>query len=802
MKDRILGAAKPSLRDTCVLAARKIMYPAAGVLFSVARLPGGAAPLGISLCCAAVGRTELLLCSAGALVGGVMSGRALCGASGVGALLIRALLCLVLSPTEEHEMTCGSLKERLASLRFAESVWARMLLAAALVLISGGLELTGALYGPEYLASVALAGALSPIAVYLYSQLFSPDGRDRRDSVIYLASGCAAALSCVLGAANIIPHVDLALPTAFVIAVISQRRYGVLWGLLYSVVLGLACPTQLSPIPAVSALAAAPFGAVAPAASVACSLVAAAAWALYAMGLSAMRSVVPSLIVGAAVCAPLCASGLFDREAQVTRTASLSDASGAAQLREGELQRKMHSLSEGFASLSRMLFRLSEREAVPDTDELRELCRDSFDMYCGKCGMYSSCFGAGGEEGEQLREKMALALKRDGRVSAAVVSRSLASRCFNMEQIISTVNAAAQRSAAEFRLYDRTAVVAADYELTSRLLEEASDSGEENSYDAELSERLRRQLQKTSLRADSVGVLGARRLRVTARGVDIKSCHADEGEIIKAAQSACGVRMSSPEFSITGGTVTMTMCAAPSLAVRCGRASIARSAAGSHRAGAEDSRTRIFSMDRRGLGKTAEADCGDVINAFETDDGRFFMMISDGMGTGREAALSSGISAVFIEKLLRAGASMDTSLKMLNALLRARGGECSATVDLLELDLMNGRVRLVKSGAAPSLVIRDGRLFRLQSKTVPIGILRALDAELINFEAYAGDRIVMLSDGVAKSFEDCPWLYELLGGEALRGEDPVAMAQSILHGALENGACDDITAGVVIIEEA
>ncbi len=799
MKDRTMGAAKPSLRDACVLAAKKIMYPAAGVLFSVAQLPGGAAPLGISLTCAAVGRTELLLCSAGALIGGIMSERAVCGAAGVGALLIRVLLCLVLSPTEEHEMTYGSLKERLASLRFDESVWARMLLAAALVLIAGGLELTSGLYGPEYLASVALAGALSPVAVYLYSQLFSTDGRD---SVIYLASGCAAALSCVLGAANIIPHVDLALPTAFVIAVIAQRRYGVLWGLLYSVVLGLACPTQLSPIPAVAALAAAPFGAVAPAASVACSLVAAAVWALYAMGLSAMRSVVPSLIVGAAVCAPLCASGLFEREVQVTGTASLRDTSGAAQLREGELQRKMHSLSEGFASLSRMLFRLSEREAVPDTDELRELCRDSFEQYCGKCGMYSSCFGAGGEEGEQLREKMALALKRDGRVSAAVVPRSLASRCFNMEQIISTVNASAQRSAAEFRLYDRTAVVAADYELTSRLLEEASDGGEENSCDAELSERLRIQLQKTSLRADSVGVLGARRLRVTVRGVDIKSCHADESEIIKAAQSACGVRMSSPEFSITGGTVTMTMCAAPSLSVRCGRASLAMSAASCRRVSADNSRTRTFSMDRRGLGKTAEADCGDVINAFETDDGRFFMMISDGMGTGREAALSSGISAVFIEKLLRAGASMDTSLKMLNALLRARGGECSATVDLLELDLMNGRVRLVKSGAAPSLVIRDGRLFRLQSKTVPIGILRALDAELINFEAYAGDRIVMLSDGVAKSFEDCPWLYELLGGEALLGDDPTAMAQSILRGALENGACDDITAGVVIIEEA
>ena len=143
---------------------------------------------------------------------------------------------------------------------------------------------------------------------------------------------------------------------------------------------------------------------------------------------------------------------------------------------------------------------------------------------------------------------------------------------------------------------------------------------------------------------------------------------------------------------------------------------------------------------------------------------------------------------------------MDTALKMLNSMIRARGGECSATVDLMELDLMNGAVRFVKSGAAPSFVIRDGRLFRLQSKTVPIGIMRALDAEMIRFEAMAGDVIVMLSDGVAKSFEDCPWLYDLLGGDKLSPDDPEKAARTIVKYAVENGSADDITAGVVVIE--
>lgn len=800
MNRRTVTSEKLLPRGT-VFAAQNIICLVAGVIFSVGRLPGGAAPLGISLACAAVGREATLFCSAGALIGGIISKNTVCGIGAPAALLLRTILCLFLMPLpdEEIKQTEVSLKVRLASLTFDESVWARMLLASALVLICGCINPLGGSYSISYLASLAVAGAISPIAVYLYAELFAVADEI---SVTRRAASCVAALSCVLGAASILPFINLALPTAFLISVAAQRRHGVLWGLLYSVFLGFACPIQLSPIPAIASLASAPFAAVAPAASVACALIASSLWALYALGLSAMRSVVPSLIVSAAICAPLCASGLIKRVENAVSASNSVAADGVAELREGELRRKMHSLSEGFASLSKVLFRLSEREGVPDTDELSELCRDAFETYCGKCGMYAACFGNGGEA-EELCENMVLALNREGRVSAALVSRSLASRCFNMGRIIDSVNSAVTRLTSQAQLYGRTSVVAADYELTSQILAEASEGGEgESSYDAQLSERLCRAFAKKSICAESVGVFGTRRLRIIARGVDMKICRADEEEIITAAQAVCGVKLLSPEFSLVGGFVTMTLNAAPSLSVRCGRASIAMSALGARGKHTPDDRTKIFSMDRRGLGKTSDSDCGDVIDAFETDDGRFFMLISDGMGTGREAALSSGICAVFIEKLLRAGAGMDTSLKMLNALLRARGGECSATVDLLELDLMNGRVRLVKSGAAPSFVIRDGRLFRLQSKTVPIGILRALDAELINFEAKVGDRIVMLSDGVAKSFEDCPWLYELLGGEALRGRDPSAMAQSVLRGALDNGACDDITAGVVLIGEA
>ena len=121
---------------------------------------------------------------------------------------------------------------------------------------------------------------------------------------------------------------------------------------------------------------------------------------------------------------------------------------------------------------------------------------------------------------------------------------------------------------------------------------------------------------------------------------------------------------------------------------------------------------------------------------------------------------------MFLQKMLSTSNSCHSSLKLLNGFLRNKGGgslhECSATVDLLELDLILGRASFYKSGAAPTYVFRDGSLFKLRSKTVPVGIIRELDSKKTSFDVGDGDVIVMVSDGVTQGKDECPWLFELL----------------------------------------
>ena len=190
---------------------------------------------------------------------------------------------------------------------------------------------------------------------------------------------------------------------------------------------------------------------------------------------------------------------------------------------------------------------------------------------------------------------------------------------------------------------------------------------------------------------------------------------------------------------------------------------------------------------------------GDVIRSFENAEHYSYTLLSDGMGSGRTASMTAELTGVYLYELLSAGAASDTALKMLNQVIRQKGCECSATVDLLELDLLYGKASFIKSGAATSYVRRGNDVFRIRSKTMPIGLLRTMDAERIHFDLAAGDVIIMLSDGVSQVPEDAPWLVSLLSDEF--DDNLPAMAEKIIDAAKSAGKNDDMTVGLVRITD-
>ena len=98
--------------------------------------------------------------------------------------------------------------------------------------------------------------------------------------------------------------------------------------------------------------------------------------------------------------------------------------------------------------------------------------------------------------------------------------------------------------------------------------------------------------------------------------------------------------------------------------------------------------------------------------------------------------------------------------------------------------------------------MRKGRVFRIQTDTAPLGILRGVSAKSVSFELEAGDVVIMLSDGVLPG-EDSLWFYELVSGSAASGIEPDEGARRIVEESRKH--CrrpDDATVGIIKIDAA
>ena len=126
------------------------------------------------------------------------------------------------------------------------------------------------------------------------------------------------------------------------------------------------------------------------------------------------------------------------------------------------------------------------------------------------------------------------------------------------------------------------------------------------------------------------------------------------------------------------------------------------------------------------------------------------------------ASSTSKVCAELLKSLLSSHSCKENAVAMANNFIRNKQNECSSSVDILEIDLINGKAGLIKSGAAPSFVKRDGKVFRLFSKTAPIGIMKEPDSETLDFCLKEGVIVLMVSDGICQGEEDSGWLADML----------------------------------------
>lgn len=193
---------------------------------------------------------------------------------------------------------------------------------------------------------------------------------------------------------------------------------------------------------------------------------------------------------------------------------------------------------------------------------------------------------------------------------------------------------------------------------------------------------------------------------------------------------------------------------------------------------------------------TDEDCCGDTVERMWLTGSLYAVILSDGMGTGKRARLDSSFCVNIMSRFMATGISPQTAIKFINSVLRVKGwDESFATVDVLLVDMCVGNATFIKSGAAPSYIIRDGNIIKIESRSFPLGILREASPSVIEHRLFENDRIVVASDGLTEK-------AVRLAAEEMKKHDlnPKQLAEISVGFAKENNAeikTDDISVCVL-----
>lgn len=161
-----------------------------------------------------------------------------------------------------------------------------------------------------------------------------------------------------------------------------------------------------------------------------------------------------------------------------------------------------------------------------------------------------------------------------------------------------------------------------------------------------------------------------------------------------------------------------------------------------------------YSLEAYGASFCADSsnETGDSSSIFSDGTGVSYVILSDGMGTGKSASLESRMVVSMFRKLISSGVNYTTAIKLINSIMLTKSKEeAFATLDAVRLNLDTCELTVIKSGATATLIRHDGQVMKITSPTFPIGIFQESDTFSKTFELDENDIVIMFSDGISEN---------------------------------------------------
>ncbi len=754
-----------------------------GLIFARCHIVFGAHPLAIALL--AVLPSHIWITLVGAITGALTL-----GGSGVIYAMISVILVflrVIVSGVESR----GADKEGGGLKLFGESLILKMsvsviggFVGAVYEVLIAGFTLTSVLFGAAMIVSpplivFALSGlfdtGISLRTLFDGTPVFSVKGKSEKERFNLLFFKLSSLLLLFLISLSLADLELFGIGAGYIfssaITLAAARRFGPLYGLAVGFVTSLGLSSTYAVAFALLGAAAGILNKLPHIYAVGAGAFAVGAWSIYASGIEGLLSTEPEYLIAAMAVFPLLkkiGSERSDTEVAETQRSAKEMVGTVALSYRNRYRGALSSLESSLMAISSSVREYNENAFRPSREELYDLILECTEKYCRTCSGYGVCMTSEEKPFIVNADELVTILYEKGRLVREELG-DYTEQCNLSGGVIDSINRAASILTEEKFRDAAKDTSAEDFAAVSKLINEARlDDEREKAMNEELSERLAPLLETVGLPDGVVRAFGDRKPYFIIAAEDESGEHITSKELKAGIERIADVKLGTPEFYRNGKMALMEAPCEKRFSAECAIASI--------------------SAD-------GEVVSGDSAASFESQGGFFYTVISDGMGTGSEAHETADFVTGFLERGLEFNAEGHTVLKILNHTVRHRHRECSATVDLFSVDLYRGDAHFLKSGAAPSYIKRASSIFRIKSKTAPIGLMKSVDAERIRVELESGDYIVMLSDGIAKTDDDSPWLLDVLAEEPKR--NPRELADKILREAMRNlNRTDDMTVAV------
>lgn len=397
--------------------------------------------------------------------------------------------------------------------------------------------------------------------------------------------------------------------------------------------------------------------------------------------------------------------------------------------------------SKALSNVSNDVEEVSRKLSNIVTPSMESVYKNAVDTACCRCGMRVFCWehkeGMSLETFDYVTEK----LREKGKIAPEDFSSDFKKKCCRINEVAAAVNKSYKNflagEAAERRVDEVRAVVAGQFcGLGDILGEMAEEYRNYEFFDNELSDQICIRLKDYGLHPTDVSCrtdyLGRMTIEAETADSDLKKIK--RLQLVNDISKICGRSFDVPTITSTFGISRIAMCESPCFDVEI--------AASQHICG---------------NGQL----CGDHLRYFNDGSGKMVAVISDGMGTGGRAAVDGGMASSIMEKLVKAGLGFDCSLKVVNSALMVKSGDESlATLDVVSIDLYSGMTDFMKAGAALSFIRKGGDMYRVDTPSLPVGILSQVEFTYTEDCLGDDDIIVMISDGAAATGEE--WIERII----------------------------------------